>query len=81
MTDQERETIRAIVRLEVESIVKNHLCSLTVGVLQPIVVATAQLQESAKQLIQGQALVEKALADRLPDDDEPWRESLDDQER
>jgi hypothetical protein len=78
MTEAERETIRAIVRLEVDSIVRQHLCSLTVAILQPIVIATAQLQESAKQLIDGQALIEKHLAGAF-DDGEDWKRSLDEE--
>jgi hypothetical protein len=40
--------------------------------------AVAQIQENQKLISDGQQLVEMSLVDRLPDDGEPWRESLGD---
>lgn len=75
MTKDEIETIRAIVRMETNAAIKQHLYALTAGCLAPIATALEQVLQNQKLLSDGQTLVERSLIDR-PDDGEPWRESL-----
>lgn len=76
MTTEDLRLIRAIVREEVQEAVSGHLAALTAGVLGPISMQLVEILASQKLVSDGQLLVERSLADRTPDDDEPWRQSL-----
>ena len=47
------------------------------AVTMPLLENQAEIMKSLGLVVDGQTLVEKTLASLTPDDDEPWRESLD----
>ena len=77
MTSEEINTIREIVRSEVDEMVGQHLLGFAQACMGPLIEAVGGLQEAMTEVSRGQTLVERSLLDR-EDDDEPWRASLDD---
>ena len=62
--------------METQATFTQHFAVLTIGVLGPMNAALTERRQSQRLISNGQQLVEKSLMDRLPDDEEPWRESL-----
>ena len=77
MTNDDIETIRGLIRLEIEAVIRQHAYSFTQACVAPLMEAVGQVLENQKLIADGQQLVEKHLAGQVPDDDEPWRRSLD----
>jgi hypothetical protein len=75
MTKDEIETVRAIVRMETNAAIKQHLSAMVTACIAPLMEAVGQIQENQCEISRGQLLVEKSLLP--PDHGEPWRESLD----
>lgn len=70
MTDQDRAEIQTIVRTEIDELA----CAIA-DVLRPLYTEIAEMQKSLGLLIDGQALVEKALANLPPEVDDWWKRS------
>ncbi|MBA3483199.1 MAG: hypothetical protein H0T51_15430 [Pirellulales bacterium] len=75
MTDTQLAQARSIVN----EVVAAHFTAFAQA-LRPVFDAIGEMQKSLGLLLDGQALVEKTLAGAFSpsDDNEPWRESLDD---
>lgn len=69
-----KEIVEEVVQAELEAF----MLSLT-HLLTPLVEATKEIDRSCRLLIQGQALVEKCIADQQ-DDREPWQDADDEAE-